>query len=88
MNPNITHRLLYIPMFLVGDARATGEVQFVMDPIHGNVDVRATCDWTQVLEVEIGEKKHSLTSGGKWMPKETAREIWKALVDLGWRVPE
>ena len=90
MNPNTTHRLVYTTIFLGERASPTptGEVQFVIDPIHGSVDVRASCDWTQVLEVWVGEEKYSFTSGGKWMPKETAREVWKALVNLGWKVPE
>lgn len=89
MNPNTTHRLVYWPIFLSERAFPTGEVQFVVDPIHGSVDVRASCDWTHAITVNTKNYGTvNLTPNGKWMPKEAAREVWNALVEFGWRIPE
>ena len=88
MNPNTTHRLLYTTIFLGERASPTptGEVQFVVDPHHGSVDVRAKCEWNYPLGVKTKNYGTvNLTPNGKWMPKEAAREVWNALVEFGWR---
>ena len=88
MNPNITHRLVCKPIFVQG-LKATGEVQFSIDPIPGNVDVQAKIEWNHHLSVKTKNYgTFHLTPNGKRMTKEAAREVWNALVEFGWRIPE